>query len=508
MIQNFKEFRHSPDNIIYISSYTLSFNGSGSNDLSISGYLVDVLNFKIQIDGSSSPNTFKWSADGGLTWIATNIPITTGNQLLSNGINIRFSSTTGHNISDYWTLIGSMSSFPLTWFQTQVPSYLLPITPVNIIWQWYKQGEFRKLYDGTNEYSLPIPWSDGDLYILNKNSYDIAYYDYLNPIPTLAEAKQIKFNQLESYYNSKLLGKVTYSGFTYDSSLIKLSRLTIASDYFTRVGSILPNSYTRDINEISRTINLTDLSNIIKVIDQIHYYNRLARDLHYDAINALLTVNDVNNYDFTVAYWTPTPLEASLTFLANYTSLINSINADYAIGIKTGTATGGASILSNYLNLAFNDIRFVDYVATFNANSPQIGTIKFTLNTNYSGIPTSVQNLVQISQTNNSDINLISLSHNTSGQIALTIKGASAFIINNVVNTWSPTINTDYLFELHYDITAGNTYIKINNVILGSIITSTGTRNNDINLLRIGSTYLSTPTTSNFKIKNLQINNK
>lgn len=60
------------------------------------------LNYKVQIDGTGTPDTFKWSDDGGSTWDATTVAITGADQALNNGINIRFSATIGHTLNDNW----------------------------------------------------------------------------------------------------------------------------------------------------------------------------------------------------------------------------------------------------------------------------------------------------------------------------------------------------------------------------------------------------------------------
>ena len=58
--------------------------------------------YRVQIDATGTPDTFKWSKDGGNTWSATGVVITGGWQTLNNGVQISFDSTTGHALSDYW----------------------------------------------------------------------------------------------------------------------------------------------------------------------------------------------------------------------------------------------------------------------------------------------------------------------------------------------------------------------------------------------------------------------
>jgi hypothetical protein len=85
---------------------TLAFTGSGLNDM-VHGLrsmftLGSDITYRVKIDGTGSPNTFTWSDDGGSTWDASGVSITGADQLLNNGVYIRFGATTGHTLNDYW----------------------------------------------------------------------------------------------------------------------------------------------------------------------------------------------------------------------------------------------------------------------------------------------------------------------------------------------------------------------------------------------------------------------
>jgi len=85
----------------------LTFSGSGLNDMNHGSNsrftLASDINYKVQIDGVGSPNTFKWSDDGGSTWDVSTVSITGADQLLNNGVTIRFAATTGHTSGDNWS---------------------------------------------------------------------------------------------------------------------------------------------------------------------------------------------------------------------------------------------------------------------------------------------------------------------------------------------------------------------------------------------------------------------
>ena len=81
-----------------------SFTGSGLDDLSASGTYTGSHNetLRVEIDATGTPDTFRWSRDGGSTWEASGVSITGSAQLLAAGVSVTFAATTGHTTSDYW----------------------------------------------------------------------------------------------------------------------------------------------------------------------------------------------------------------------------------------------------------------------------------------------------------------------------------------------------------------------------------------------------------------------
>lgn len=86
-----------------------TFTGSGQNDLTITGYNANTSSgevgrsYKVQIDSAGTPDTFKWSRNGGTTWKATGVEITGSSQQLEGDIYVTFGATTGHTSGDSWT---------------------------------------------------------------------------------------------------------------------------------------------------------------------------------------------------------------------------------------------------------------------------------------------------------------------------------------------------------------------------------------------------------------------
>lgn len=70
---------------------------------------------------AASNDTFRWSQDGGTTWIAQNIVITGGLQLLNNGIQIKFLHLAGHTKEDFWTFDTTTDS---AFYPPLIPTYL------------------------------------------------------------------------------------------------------------------------------------------------------------------------------------------------------------------------------------------------------------------------------------------------------------------------------------------------------------------------------------------------
>lgn len=93
---------------------TLTFEDKGSGPVTFTGVSDDMtvettytgwekkINFVVEIDGTGSPNTFKWSDDGGATYKEQGVNCSTSNYILNRGIEIKFVSATGHTIGDKW----------------------------------------------------------------------------------------------------------------------------------------------------------------------------------------------------------------------------------------------------------------------------------------------------------------------------------------------------------------------------------------------------------------------
>ena len=81
-------------------------SGGGLDDCTAGGVYTGLgaKTYRVQIDGTGTPDTFKWSNDGGVTWEATTVAITGSAQTLENGITVTFGATTGHTDTNYWDI--------------------------------------------------------------------------------------------------------------------------------------------------------------------------------------------------------------------------------------------------------------------------------------------------------------------------------------------------------------------------------------------------------------------
>lgn len=92
------EYGRTASAVTYVS-------GSVSMDPTLGGTLTHTYdaNYKVMIDGVATPDTFKWSNDGGLTWDAETVAITGAAQSLDNGLEITFPHTDGYALNTTWT---------------------------------------------------------------------------------------------------------------------------------------------------------------------------------------------------------------------------------------------------------------------------------------------------------------------------------------------------------------------------------------------------------------------
>jgi len=197
------------------------------------------------------------------------------------------------------------SYMPLSFFITLVPTYALPATAISAD---YTQGVGVVWSSATSIVSSSVTYTDGDTYIANETSYMAAYNSYLNPSPSLADAKIQKINEMIYYSNSIKNGHVlvTISAVQreYFSDVNTLNQLMQYDNHFTRVGMPV-GFYVNDVTYTQRVMGaLSDLELIIDRIIDLYYLTDLNVDVHRTAINALGSVATVQAYDYTAGWQT------------------------------------------------------------------------------------------------------------------------------------------------------------------------------------------------------------
>lgn len=196
-------------------------------------------------------------------------------------------------------------------------------------------------------------------------------------------------------------------------------------------------------------------------------------------------------------------LPAGATLYASYTS---SIDANWGGGTLTGTATGGAAVSGGQLDLDGENLKYVTYSAVNNADSLQVGCVRFKITPNWSGNPTTNKVFFCVRQSSgNPSYNLVGVRQMSTGWTYVDIyNNVGAVIWIGAVGKWVPVAGVEYEFELNFDITTGATRLFIDGTQFGSTITATGTRSGAVNDLLIG-TDRTAAYLSDFKINDFLV---
>lgn len=114
--------RESGNGVLGCPSYPV-FYGSGKTEMWVFGGndTDSIKEYKVEIDGTGSPNTFKWSDDDGSTWEATGVSITSGAiQLGSNDVYVVFDATTGYTLGGGWAFRNDQSYIDIDTYYSSI----------------------------------------------------------------------------------------------------------------------------------------------------------------------------------------------------------------------------------------------------------------------------------------------------------------------------------------------------------------------------------------------------
>ena len=187
------------------------------------------------------------------------------------------------------------TSFPLSFFLTLQPTYTLPAGETLRV---YVQGSYHYTSNNLTQNAQPMPFAIGDTSITNEVAYALAYYNHLNPAPTLSQAKIDKINEMMDYASNIKNGHIIYVANEYFSDSSFLQKLINEDLTYTRAAALPVGYYINDVDYVQIAAAFVDLEAIIDRIVELYYLTDINIDVHRAAINALTTVLDVQAYDY------------------------------------------------------------------------------------------------------------------------------------------------------------------------------------------------------------------
>lgn len=127
---------------------TATQTGSGLDDLASGGTYTgyEDMTVRVQIDGTGTPDTMKWSIDAGTTWQSVTMPLTE-TMYLSYGIELTWDATTGHTSGDYWDFTCDALTVDAAWQKVVLSSI-----PVSSDSQVTQRRIYRSLPGGSTYY--------------------------------------------------------------------------------------------------------------------------------------------------------------------------------------------------------------------------------------------------------------------------------------------------------------------------------------------------------------------
>lgn len=189
-----------------------------------------------------------------------------------------------------------------------------------------------------------------------------------------------------------------------------------------------------------------------------------------------------------------------------YASWANQLNANWSgpgNGSLTVNAFGGAAVASSKLNLTGGGSKYVTFAGTNNADSLQTGTIEFQITPNYSGSPSVDQFFLNLSQAQNSNINMIDIDHFTDGRIYVDLYDQTGgdFVLE-LSHPFNPTAGTTYNILLQFNATAGTATLSVDGTAVDTESTTPWVRSGAVAYGVIGNSYDGSGTGADFSIAN------
>jgi len=274
-----------------------------SNGLTIDGTYVgtESTSYTVTIDSNGSPDTFKWSADGGQTYVETDVACSTSYTVLSDdlGLKIKFSGTTIFDLGDSW----SWTSVPAIANNIQSGKIIRNNDTNNLVYLNHNGvGLIENIEDPSTQSITGIAVGSNSVMTVHNKEVHIGLGGDVNLPPTWA-----------GYIKNERLGTdidefvVTKAGITTLTSLTFFDYLERTDSNFDATndwifGAAFGSSTMYRINSDSGAINTDDV--LFINICGIHYDDEDSKLYILDRINAdnhVYKLHQMNN-DFTIAY--------------------------------------------------------------------------------------------------------------------------------------------------------------------------------------------------------------
>ena len=245
------------------------FDGSGLDDMTTGGTFIGSgeMEYIVEIDATGTPDTFKWSDDGGATW-TTGVAITGSAQTLSNGVEVTFGATTGHTIGDRWYFISGLHNYikvydPFVVFNGSIcssGSEVASFTQKQKTIIWY-QGTFENnsSWSGNPNFTVTL----GDY-----NSAESNGYNGCEIIPYYSARWTSQFNTGNLIYGGARVNRINYYVGNPDSEIYSAQNINGATfnNFLAQIWS--------GINPVDVVFNnITTLGNAGNTFTRIRLYN-------------------------------------------------------------------------------------------------------------------------------------------------------------------------------------------------------------------------------------------
>ena len=192
------------------------------------------------------------------------------------------------------------------------------------------------------------------------------------------------------------------------------------------------------------------------------------------------------------------------TFYASYNS---SIDGDIGLGSLTGTAVGQAGISSGSLNLAHNDISYVDYDPAGKDNFDQLVAVRLKIIPNYNGTPSTNQAFFGSFASSSSEVNRFQLNHDaTTGELkAYVWDNTGVLVSTSGFGIFNAVAGQEYELEVNADFVNGETRLFVDGTQFGPTVVATVNRSGvSTSTIRIGSNRIAS-LSSNFSVSQLAL---